>query len=195
MDVRHQPGLCGVTSLSTNNVNTANPDQKSAYSYDDLLACAHGQLFGPGNARLPLPGMLMLDRISHISDQGGEYGKGEIIAELDIHPDLWFFDCHFETDPVMPGCLGLDATWQLLGFFLGWLGNPGRGRALGVGQGKFSGQILPTAKKVTYKLDVKRVISRKLILGIADATVSVDGKEIYLAEDLRVGLFTSTDGF
>lgn len=107
MDVRHQPGLCGVTSLSTNNVNTANPDQKSAYSYDDLLACAHGQLFGPGNARLPLPGMLMLDRISHIADHGGEYGKGEIIAELDIHPDLWFFDCHFETDPVMPGCLGL----------------------------------------------------------------------------------------
>jgi 3-hydroxyacyl-[acyl-carrier protein] dehydratase/trans-2-decenoyl-[acyl-carrier protein] isomerase len=190
-----QPGLCGVISLSTNNVNTANPDQKSAYSYDDLLACAHGQLFGPGNARLPLPGMLMLDRISHISDQGGEYGKGEIIAELDIHPDLWFFDCHFETDPVMPGCLGLDATWQLLGFFLGWLGNPGRGRALGVGQVKFSGQILPTAKKVTYRISVKRVIARKLTLGIADAVVSVDGEDIYEAKDLRVGLFTSTEGF
>ena len=195
MDVRHQPGLCGVTSLSTNNVNTANPDQKSAYSYDDLLACAHGQLFGPGNARLPLPGMLMLDRISHIAGQGGEYGKGEIIAELDIHPDLWFFDCHFETDPVMPGCLGLDATWQLLGFFLGWLGNPGRGRALGVGQVKFSGQILPTAKKVTYRISVKRVIARKLTLGIADAVVSVDGEDIYEAKDLRVGLFTSTEGF
>ena len=195
MDVRHQPGLCGVTSLSTNNVNTANPDQKSAYSYDDLLACAHGQLFGPGNARLPLPGMLMLDRISHIAAQGGEYGKGEIIAELDIHPGLWFFDCHFETDPVMPGCLGLDATWQLLGFFLGWLGNPGRGRALGVGQVKFSGQILPTAKKVTYRINVKRVIARKLTLGIADAVVSVDGEEIYEAKDLRVGLFTSTEGF
>ena len=195
MDVRHQPGLCGVTSLSTNNVNTANPDQKSAYSYDDLLACAHGQLFGPGNARLPLPGMLMLDRISHIAGQGGEYGKGEIIAELDIHPDLWFFDCHFETDPVMPGCLGLDATWQLLGFFLGWLGNPGRGRALGVGQVKFSGQILPTAKKVTYRINVKRVIARKLTLGIADAVVSVDGEDIYEAKDLRVGLFTSTEGF
>lgn len=195
MDVRHQPGLCGVTSLSTNNVNTANPDQKSAYSYDDLLACAHGQLFGPGNARLPLPGMLMLDRISHIADQGGEYGKGEIIAELDIYPDLWFFDCHFETDPVMPGCLGLDATWQLLGFFLGWLGNPGRGRALGVGQVKFSGQILPTAKKVTYRISVKRVIARKLTLGIADAVVSVDGEDIYEAKDLRVGLFTSTEGF
>ena len=190
-----QPGLCGVISLSTNNVNTANPDQKSAYSYDDLLACAHGQLFGPGNARLPLPGMLMLDRISHISDQGGEYGKGEIIAELDIHPDVWFFDCHFETDPVMPGCLGLDATWQLLGFFLGWLGNPGRGRALGVGQVKFSGQILPTAKKVTYRISVKRVIARKLTLGIADAVVSVDGEDIYEAKDLRVGLFTSTEGF
>ena len=190
-----QPGLCGVISLSTNNVNTANPDQKSAYSYDDLLACAHGQLFGPGNARLPLPGMLMLDRISHISDQGGEYGKGEIIAELDIHPDLWFFDCHFETDPVMPGCLGLDATWQLLGFFLGWLGNPGRGRVLGVGQVKFSGQILPTAKKVTYRISVKRVIARKLTLGIADAVVSVDGEDIYEAKDLRVGLFTSTEGF
>jgi 3-hydroxyacyl-[acyl-carrier protein] dehydratase / trans-2-decenoyl-[acyl-carrier protein] isomerase len=195
MDVRHQPGLCGVTSLSTNNVNTANPDQKSAYSYDDLLACAHGQLFGPGNARLPLPGMLMLDRISHIADHGGGYGKGEIIAELDIHPDLWFFDCHFETDPVMPGCLGLDATWQLLGFFLGWLGNPGRGRALGVGQVKFSGQILPTAKKVTYRINVKRVIARKLTLGIADAVVSVDGEDIYEAKDLRVGLFTSTEGF
>ena len=195
MDVRHQPGLCGVTSLSTNNVNTANPDQKSAYSYDDLLACARGQLFGPGNARLPLPGMLMLDRISHIAGQGGEYGKGEIIAELDIHPDLWFFDCHFETDPVMPGCLGLDATWQLLGFFLGWLGNPGRGRALGVGQVKFSGQILPTAKKVTYRINVKRVIARKLTLGIADAVVSVDGEDIYEAKDLRVGLFTSTEGF
>ena len=195
MDVRHQPGLCGVTSLSTNNVNTANPDQKSAYSYDDLLACAHGQLFGPGNARLPLPGMLMLDRISQIADQGGEYGKGEIIAELDIHSDLWFFDCHFETDPVMPGCLGLDATWQLLGFFLGWLGNPGRGRALGVGQVKFSGQILPTAKKVTYRISVKRVIARKLTLGIADAVVSVDGEDIYEAKDLRVGLFTSTEGF
>ena len=122
-------------------------------------------------------------------------GKGEIIAELDIHPDLWFFDCHFETDPVMPGCLGLDATWQLLGFFLGWLGNPGRGRALGVGQVKFSGQILPTAKKVTYRINVKRVIARKLTLGIADAVVSVDGEDIYEAKDLRVGLFTSTEGF
>ncbi|MGK0392658.1 MAG: 3-hydroxyacyl-[acyl-carrier protein] dehydratase/trans-2-decenoyl-[acyl-carrier protein] isomerase [Alcanivorax borkumensis] len=139
--------------------------------------------------------MLMMDRITHISDQGGKYGKGEIIAELDIHPDLWFFDCHFESDPVMPGCLGLDATWQLLGFFLGWVGNPGRGRALGVGNVKFSGQVLPTAKKLTYRIDLKRVISRKLVLGLADATVSVDGKDIYQADDLKVGLFTSTDGF
>ena len=169
--------------------------QKSSYTSEDLLACAHGELFGPNNARLPLPNMLMMDRITHISDQGGKYGKGEIIAELDIHPDLWFFDCHFESDPVMPGCLGLDATWQLLGFFLGWVGNPGRGRALGVGNVKFSGQVLPTAKKLTYRIDLKRVISRKLVLGLADATVSVDGKDIYQADDLKVGLFTSTDGF
>lgn len=169
--------------------------QKSSYSREDLLACSHGELFGPGNARLPLPNMLMMDRITHISEQGGKYGKGEIVAELDIRPDLWFFDCHFESDPVMPGCLGLDATWQLLGFFLGWVGNPGRGRALGVGNVKFSGQVLPTAKKLTYRIDLKRVISRKLVLGLADATVSVDGKDIYQADDLKVGLFTSTDGF
>ena len=169
--------------------------QKSSYSREDLLACAHGELFGPGNARLPLPNMLMMDRITHISEQGGKYGKGEIVAELDIRPDLWFFDCHFESDPVMPGCLGLDATWQLLGFFLGWVGNPGRGRALGVGNVKFSGQVLPTAKKLTYRIDLKRVISRKRVLGLADATVSVDGKDIYQADDLKVGLFTSTDGF
>lgn len=169
--------------------------QKSSYSREDLLACAHGELFGPGNARLPLPNMLIMDRITHISEQGGKYGKGEIVAELDIRPDLWFFDCHFESDPVMPGCLGLDATWQLLGFFLGWVGNPGRGRALGVGNVKFSGQVLPTAKKLTYRIDLKRVISRKLVLGLADATVSVDGKDIYQADDLKVGLFTSTDGF
>ncbi|MCG8393041.1 MAG: 3-hydroxyacyl-[acyl-carrier-protein] dehydratase FabA [Pseudomonadales bacterium] len=176
-------------------MSTTTTERKSAYAREDLLACAHGELFGPGNARLPLPNMLMMDRITRITDQGGKYGKGEIIAELDIRPDLWFFECHFESDPVMPGCLGLDATWQLLGFFLGWLGHPGRGRALGVGNVKFSGQVLPTARKLTYKLDVKRVISRKLILGIADASVLVDDREIYLAEDLRVGLFTSTEGF
>jgi len=177
------------------NTNAIKAERKPSYSYEDLLACAHGELFGPGNARLPLPNMLMMDRIVHIAETGGRYGKGEIVAELDINPDLWFFQCHFESDPVMPGCLGLDATWQLLGFFLGWLGNPGRGRALGVGQVKFSGQVLPTAKKLTYRIDIKRVIARKLTMGIADATVSVDGNDIYQADDLRVGLFTSTEGF
>lgn len=169
--------------------------RQASYSKEELLSCAHGELFGPGNARLPLPNMLMMDRIVHISDQGGAYGKGQIRAELDIHPGLWFFGCHFESDPVMPGCLGLDATWQLLGFYLGWVGNPGRGRALGVGQVKFSGQILPTASKVEYIIDIKRVMARKLVLGIADGKVLVDGREIYHAQDLRVGLFTSTEGF
>jgi len=136
-----------------------------------------------------------MNRITRIANTGGEYGKGEIVAELDITPDLWFFDCHFPGDPVMPGCLGLDAMWQLVGFFLAWDGNLGRGRALGAGEVKFTGQILPTAKKVTYKLDLKRVIARKLVLAIADGSVSVDGREIYTAKDLRVGLFTSTDDF
>jgi 3-hydroxyacyl-[acyl-carrier protein] dehydratase/trans-2-decenoyl-[acyl-carrier protein] isomerase len=139
--------------------------------------------------------MLMLDRISHISSEGGAAGKGEIRAELDITPELWFFDCHFPGDPVMPGCLGLDAMWQLLGFFLGWRGNPGRGRALGAGEVKFTGQILPSATRVTYQIDIKRVIERKLVMGIADGSVSVDGREIYTARDLRVGLFKSTESF
>ena len=181
--------------MNPSNPNDGNVERKSSYPREDLLACAHGELFGPGNARLPLPNMLMVDRIVHIAETGGSYGKGEIVAELDIHPDLWFFQCHFESDPVMPGCLGLDAPWQLLGFHLGWLGNPGRGRALGVGQVKFSGQVLPTAKKLTYHINIKRVIARKLTMGIADATVSVDGSDIYQANDLRVGLFTSTEGF
>lgn len=152
-------------------------------------------MFGPGNAQLPIPNMLMLDRITRISDEGGAYGKGHILAELDIQPDLWFFACHFPGDPVMPGCLGLDAMWQLLGFHLAWLGNKGRGRALGVGEVKFTGQVLPTAKLVTYELDIKRVITRKLVMGIADGSVRVDGREIYVAKDLRVGLFISTDNF
>ena len=170
-------------------------EPKNSYSKEDLILCGEGKLFGPGNAQLPLPNMLMLDRIAHISKSGGEYDKGEIIAELDITPDLWFFDCHFPGDPVMPGCLGLDAMWQLVGFFLGWKGNQGRGRALGSGEVKFTGQILPTAKKVTYHINLKRVIERKLIMGIADGRVSVDGKDIYFAKDLRVGLFSNTDAF
>ncbi|MBF0255435.1 MAG: 3-hydroxyacyl-[acyl-carrier-protein] dehydratase FabA [Gammaproteobacteria bacterium] len=152
-------------------------------------------MFGPGNAQLPVPNMLMMDRICHISDEGGANAKGEIIAELDITPDLWFFDCHFPGDPVMPGCLGLDAMWQMVGFYLAWIGNPGHGRALGVGEVKFTGQVLPSAKLVRYQIDIKRVIARKLVLGIADGRLEVDGREIYTAKDLRVGLFTSTDGF
>lgn len=169
--------------------------RQNSYNRDELLACGHGELFGEGNARLPLPNMLMMDRITTISDEGGSYGKGEIIAELDIDPSLWFFDCHFETDPVMPGCLGLDAMWQLVGFYLGWRGNPGRGRALGCGEVKFRGQVLPTAKKVTYRISIKRVMEQKLVMGIADASMEVDGREIYTAKDLRVGLFTSTENF
>jgi len=169
--------------------------RQSAYSRDELLKCGYGEMFGPGNAQLPLPNMLMMDRITRISDQGGSYGKGEIIAELDIRPDLWFFGCHFPGDPVMPGCLGLDAMWQIVGFFLAWLGNPGRGRALGVDEVKFAGQVLPRAKQVTYHVNIKRVIARKLVLGIADGRLEVDGREIYTAKDLRVGLFTSTEDF
>lgn len=169
--------------------------QKNEYTLQELLDCGHGKMFGPGNARLPLPNMLMMDRITRITAEGGEHGKGEIIAELDIKPDLWFFGCHFEEDPVMPGCLGLDAMWQLIGFFLGWKGNKGRGRALGAGEVKFFGQVLPTAKLVRYEIQMKRVIERKLVMGIGDASLQVDGREIYTAKDLRVGLFTSTDAF
>ncbi len=170
-------------------------NQQNSYTYEELITCGKGELFGSGNAQLPLPPMLMFDRITLITDEGGVHGKGQIRAELDIRPDLWFFDCHFEGDPVMPGCLGLDAMWQLVGFFLGWDGGPGHGRALGAGEVKFSGQVLPKNKLVTYQLDLKRVIKRRLYMGIADATMEVDGRQIYTANDLRVGLFTSTEGF
>lgn len=170
-------------------------ERQNSFSYEDLLHCTTGNMFGPSNGKLPKPPMLMTDRIPLITEDGGKYGKGEIKAELDINPDLWFFECHFEGDPVMPGCLGLDAMWQLVGFYLVWLGLEGRGRALGVGNVKFTGQVLPTAKLVTLQLDIKRVISRKLNMAIADGTMSVDGREIYTAEDLRVGLFTSTENF
>jgi len=168
-------------------------EQKSSLSYEDLLSCGHGTLFGPGNAQLPLPPMLMFDRISTINDDGGEFGKGQIIAELDVNPDLWFFACHFENDPVMPGCLGLDALWQMLGFYLGWLGLPGRGRALSVGEVKFTGMVVPSVKKVEYIIDVKRVIQRRLILATGNGLLKADGETIYTAQDLRVGLFSSQD--
>ena len=168
---------------------------QSAFNREELLKCGHGELFGPGNAQLPVPNMLMMDRITHISEEGGEYGKGEIQAELDIDPELWFFECHFPGDPVMPGCLGLDAMWQLVGFYLGWAGSPGRGRALGAGEVKFTGQVTPKNKLITYRISMKRVIQRKLNMGIADGVMEVDGREIYSATNLRVGLFTSTENF
>jgi len=170
--------------------NVASLTDTHEFAYEDLLRCAHGELFGPGNARLPLPPMLMFDRITRITQDGGANGKGEVVAELDVNPDLWFFKCHFEGDPVMPGCLGVDALWQLVGFHLGWLGEPGRGRALGVGEVKFAEMILPTTKLVSYHIDFTRVIRRKLVLGIADGVVKADGKPIYEATRLRVGVFT-----
>ena len=164
-------------------------EQKHSYTFEDLIECAKGHLFGPGNAQLPLPPMLMFDRISEIAETGGEHGKGLVRAELEVKPDLWFFGCHFKNDPVMPGCLGLDALWQMVGFFLGWLGSPGKGRALGLGEVKFSGQVLPNASKVVYNIDIKRVIRSKLVLGVADGWLSMEGEIIYRAKDLKVGLF------
>ncbi|MFZ1989887.1 MAG: bifunctional 3-hydroxydecanoyl-ACP dehydratase/trans-2-decenoyl-ACP isomerase [Alphaproteobacteria bacterium] len=167
---------------------------KTSFAYEDLIRCAKGLLFGPGNPQLPLPPMLMFDRITKITQEGGANGKGEVVAELDIKKDLWFFKCHFEGDPVMPGCLGLDAMWQLLGFFLGWLGGEGRGRALGVGEVKFSEMVLPSVKRLTFKLDLKNVkMMRKFVMGIADGIVEADGKPIYKAVDLKVGLFRTTE--
>lgn len=167
----------------------------SSFDRDALLACARGELFGPGNAKLPAPPMLMFDRITHIAEDGGSYGKGRIEAELDVTPDLWFFACHFIGDPVMPGCLGLDAMWQLTGFFLPWMGESGRGRALGVGEVKFTGQILPKSKLVRYEIDIRRVMRGKLRMVIADGRTLVDGREIYTASNMRVGLFNSTEDF
>jgi 3-hydroxyacyl-[acyl-carrier protein] dehydratase/trans-2-decenoyl-[acyl-carrier protein] isomerase len=164
-------------------------ERRTSFDYEDLLACGRGELFGEGNAQLPLPPMLMFDRITEISETGGENGKGHVRAELDVKPDLWFFPVHFQGDPVMPGCLGLDAMWQLVGFYLGWLGAPGRGRALGLGEVKFSGQVLPTMKKVVYGIDFKRVMRSRLVLGIADGWLAADGEVIYRASDLKVGLF------
>ncbi|MCC7059943.1 MAG: bifunctional 3-hydroxydecanoyl-ACP dehydratase/trans-2-decenoyl-ACP isomerase [Burkholderiaceae bacterium] len=162
---------------------------KAHYAYEELLECGHGRMFGPGNARLPLPPMLMFDRITGIASSGGGYGKGQVTAELDVRPELWFFACHFETDPVMPGCLGLDSLWQMLGFYLGWSGGAGSGRALGLGHLKFTGQVLPETRLVQYSIDIKRVIKRRLVLGVADGRVLADGKLIYEAVDLQVGLF------
>lgn len=173
----------------TNQPTGSGEIRQSSYDYEGLLSCGRGELFGPGNAQLPLPPMLMFDRITSILANGGEHSKGSVRAELDINPDLWFFSCHFKGDPVMPGCLGLDALWQLLGFFLGWLGAPGRGRALSVGELKFSGMVLPTVRLVEYGIDLKRVLRSKLVLGIADGWLKADGETIYRAKDLRVGLF------
>jgi len=162
---------------------------QSSFSYDDLLACAHGDLFGPGNARLPLPPMLMFDRIIRISADGGAYDHGEIIAEFDVKPNLWFYECHFESDPVMPGCLGLDAMWQILGFFLGWLNLPGSGRALGVGEVKFAGEVRPTGKLLRTHINVKRVVKRAFALAFADGYAELDGERVYEVKGLRVGVF------
>ena len=166
---------------------------QSSYSKEELILSSQGGYFGPGNAQLPVPPMLMFDRIVKITEDGGAHGKGYLEAELDINPDLWFFQCHFINDPVMPGCLGLDAMWQLVGFFLGWSGAPGKGRALGVGEVKFTGQVTPKVKKLVYKIDLKRVIIRKLVMGIGDGVLEADGKVIYEAKDLRVGLFDAKD--
>ena len=164
-----------------------------SFTKDELIACARGDMFGPGNAQLPAPPMLMFDRITEITSEGGLFGKGQVTAELDINPDLWFFACHFLGDPVMPGCLGLDAMWQLVGFFLAWSGGPGRGRAVGVGEVKFAGQVTPKVERVVYRIDFKKVIIRKLVMGVADGVLEADGKPIYEAKDLRVGLYNAAD--
>ncbi len=165
--------------------------QKKSYNYDELIDCGKGKLFGKRNAKLPLPPMLMFDRITEITDNGGSFKKGHIKAELDINKDMWFFNCHFKDDPVMPGCLGLDAMWQLVGFYLGWLGEPGKGRALGVNEVKFSGEVLEKVKLATYEIHIKRILKKKgATVGLANGSLKTDGKIIYTAENLKVGLFT-----
>ncbi|WHP47732.1 bifunctional 3-hydroxydecanoyl-ACP dehydratase/trans-2-decenoyl-ACP isomerase [Mannheimia bovis] len=176
-------------------MNNCTPIIKPNYSYEELLLSGKGELFGENGPQLPAPPMLMMDRIVEMNAEKGNFEKGYIEAEFDIKPDLWFFSCHFINDPVMPGCLGLDAMWQLVGFYLGWIGGEGKGRALGVGEVKFTGQILPTAKKVTYRIHMKRVVNRKLVMGVADGEVEVDGRIIYTATDLKVGLFQDTASF
>ena len=162
----------------------------NSFSYEQLIDCANGILFGKGNAQLPSPPMLMFDRIININENGGSFSKGEIIAELDITPNLWFFDCHFKNDPVMPGCLGLDAMWQLVGFYLGWIGEPGKGRALGVNSVKFTGEVLKKVKMATYEINMKRILKKEgAVVGLANGILSADGKTIYTAENLKVGLF------
>ncbi len=168
-------------------------ERRHSYDYEDLLACGRGELFGAGNAQLPLPPMLMFDRITSISETGGEHGRGFIVAEMDVRPDLWFFACHFKGDPVMPGCLGLDALWQMLGFFLGWIGGPGKGRALSVGEVKFTGMVVPSVKRLEYIVDLKKVIRRKFTLGVGDGQLKADGALIYSAKELRVGLFAGAN--
>jgi len=176
--------------LMTDPIPDPMTNRPNSYDYEALLACGRGELFGPGNAQLPAPPMLMADRVTSITIDGGPDGKGQVVAEMDVHPDLWFFKCHFIGDPVMPGCLGLDALWQLTGFFLGWRGMPGRGRALGVGEVKFTGMVTPEAKLIRYTVDMKRVIDRRLKMGIADGTMELDGEVIYVTKDMRVGLFS-----
>lgn len=183
-----------MVSIGKEQAPTRQP-QQSSYTREELLISATEGIFGSGNAKLPSPNMLMFDRITRIDDSGGQFQKGEIIAELDIVPDLWFFGCHFNGDPVMPGCLGLDAMWQIVGFWLAWAGAVGRGRALGVGEVKFKGQVLPDSKLVRYHVEMKRIIKSKIVVGFGDATMDVDGRTIYHATNLRVGLFTSTEGF
>ncbi len=167
-------------------------EPKSSYAYEDLIRSGRGELFGPGNAQLPAPPMLMMDRVTEMSLDGGAFGKGHMVCELDIRPDLWFFLCHFPGDPVMPGCLGLDAMWQAVGYWLGWSGSPGKGRALGVGLVKFSGEITPGTRTVRYEIDMKKVKRGSLVLGVADGRVFADDNRVYVAEDMKVGMINKS---